>query len=80
MNNSLPAPEPMTDLARLLAGPQGAQNLDYLMRTLNDEEMRITRQMSAGLDADAYAQAGRRVLAVQHAQSVLKSLNLYLEP
>lgn len=79
MNYSLPAPEPITDLARLLAGSQGAQNLNRLMRILNDEEMRIKRQMGAGLDSDTYERAGRRFLAVQHAQSVLKSLNMYLE-
>lgn len=80
MNHSMPAPEAMTDLGRLLAGPQGEHARNRLLRILADEEMRVRRQMNAGLDAGSYARADRRILALQHAEAVLKSLSIFLEP
>ncbi|MEY3007389.1 MAG: hypothetical protein RI942_1731, partial [Pseudomonadota bacterium] len=41
MNNSITSPESMTELGRLLAGPQGEQNLELLTRSLNDEAFRV---------------------------------------
>jgi len=80
MNYSLPIPEPMTDLARSITGPQGGQRLDYLMRALNDEEQKVARSMSAGMSVNEYAIAQRRTKALQHAQAALKSIGIFLAP
>ncbi len=78
MNFGLASPEPMTDLGRLLTGPQGDDNLNYLLRALGDEEMRVTRLLSTGLEKEQYARALRRVTALQYASIVLKSLRIFL--
>jgi hypothetical protein len=80
MNNSITSPESMTDLGRLLAGPQGEQNLELLTRSLNDEAFRVKATISAGLSADDYGRACRRADALQYAIVTLKSLRIFLTP
>ena len=80
MNHSITAPESMTDLGRLLVGPQGEQNLDLLTQSLSDEAWRVKAKISAGLGADDYARACRRADALQHAIATLKSLRIFLTP
>jgi hypothetical protein len=79
MNYSLPIPEPMTDLARSITGPQGGQYLNYLMRALYDEEKKLARLMSGGMSVNEYAIAQRRTKALQHAQAALKSIGIFLK-
>jgi hypothetical protein len=80
MNPSATVPLPMTDLGRLLSGRNAESNLTRLTRALADEELRVRSRLAAGLNQDDYARANRRVLALQHAQSVLKSLQIFLAP
>lgn len=80
MNYSMPAPQPITDLARMLGSPQGDRSLDKLLRILNDEELKVAQLLNRGLDKNDYARASRRVHALQHAQAVLKSLHMFLKP
>lgn len=80
MNPSATAPLPMTDLGRLLSGRDAEAHLTRLTRVLADEELRVRSRLSAGLGQDDYVRANRRVLALQHAQAVLKSLQIFLAP
>lgn len=80
MNNSITAPGAMTDLGRLLAGPQGEHNLELLTRSLNDEAYRLQATISAGLSADDYGRVCRRADALQYAIVTLKSLRMFLTP
>lgn len=72
------ASTPMTDLGRLLSGPQAPEHLLKLLRTLEDERIKVGRKMAAGLNQDDYAHASRRISALDSAQMVLKSLQIYL--
>ncbi len=80
MNASATAPLPMTDLGRLLSGRDAQVNLTQLDRALDDELMRVRRRMAAGLGQEEYVHAGKRVTALQSAQLVLKSVQIYLAP
>jgi len=70
----------MTDLGRLLSGRNAEGNLTRLTRALADEELRMRSRLAAGLSPDDYVRAGKRVTALQHAQAVLKSLQIFLAP
>jgi hypothetical protein len=70
----------MTDLGRLLSGRDAEAHLTRLTRALADEEQRVRSRLSAGVTQEDYVRANRRVLALQHAQSVLKSLQIFLAP
>ena len=78
MNASVQAPLPMTDLGRLLHGPDAESNLVKLHRALEDEILKVRKKMSAGLNQTDYVHASKRVNALSHAQMVLKSLQIYL--
>jgi len=78
MNAQTQAPLPMTDLGRLLSGPDARVNLTRLLRTLEDEALRVNRKMSQGLSQDDYAHASKRVTALNSAQMILKSLQIFL--
>jgi hypothetical protein len=78
MNPSHTATLPMTDLGRLLTGRDAETHLTRLSRVLEDEERRVRARMAAGLNQEEYLRAGRRVVALQHADSVLKSLRIFL--
>lgn len=78
MNAHTQAPLPMTDLGRLLSGKDAQANLTKLLRTLEDESLRVNRKMSQGLSQDDYAHASKRVVALDSAQLILKSLQIYL--
>jgi|LauGreDrversion4_2_1035121.scaffolds.fasta_scaffold1827954_1 hypothetical protein len=78
MNAHAQAPLPMTDLGRLLSEKDAQMNLTKLLRTLEDESLRVQRKMSQGLSQDDYAHASKRVSALDSAQLILKSLQIYL--
>lgn len=78
MNAMTQAPLPMTDLGRLLSGKDAQTNLTKLLRTLEDESLRVNRKMSQGLSQDDYAHASKRVTALNSAQMILTSLQIYL--
>ncbi len=78
MNAMTQAPLPMTDLGRLLSGKDAQMNLTKLLRTLEDESLRVNRKMSQGLSQDDYAHASKRVTALNSAQMILTSLQIYL--
>lgn len=80
MNPSASIPLPMTDLGRLLSGRNAEAHIIRLTRALADEELRMRGRLSAGLSQDDYVRANRRVLALQHAQAVLKALQIFLAP
>jgi len=73
-------PPPMTDLGRLLSGPDAEAHLTRLSRVLADEEQRVRKRMAAGLTQEDYGRAGRRVSALQHADAVMKSLKIFHAP
>ena len=78
MNANVQAPLPMTDLGRLLHGPDATSNLVKLHRALEDETYKVRKKMSAGLNQADYVHASKRINALNHAQAVLKSLQIYL--
>lgn len=78
MNAHSQAPLPMTDLGRLLSGPDAQTHLTKLLRTLEDEVFRVNRKMGQGLSQDDYAHASKRVTALNSAQMILKSLQIFL--
>lgn len=80
MNPSASAPLPMTDLGRLLSGRNAEAHLTRLTRALADEELRMRSRLAAGMGQEDYVRAGKRVTALQHAQAVLKSLQIFLAP
>ena len=80
MQPSVAIPPPMTDLGRLLSGPDADVRLTQLSRVLADEEMRVRKRMAAGLTQEDYGRAGRRVSALQHADAVMKSLKIFHAP
>ena len=69
---------PMTDLGRLLSGPQSGEHLDSLRQTLDNELSRVRQRMTKGLSKEDYVHACKRVVALNHAQMVLKSVHIYL--
>ncbi len=75
---SLPA-LPMSDLGRLLDGPESEAHLARLDRTLEAELAKVRAKMAAGLAQADYVHAGKRVVALCNAQIVLKSLHIYLD-
>ena len=78
MNSTPPASEPMTDLARLLSGPEALANLARLLATLDAETQQVKRAINRGLGQEEFARANARVLALGSAQLILKSLQIYL--
>ncbi len=80
MNQGVAIPPPITDLARLLCGPDADANLARLSRVLADEEQRVRKRLAAGLNQDDYARANRRVSALQHADASLKALKIFFTP
>lgn len=80
MNPSANVPLPMTDLGRLLTGRDADAHLTHLTRALDDEVLRVRSRLAAGLGQEDYVRAGKRVTALQHAQAVLKSLQIFLAP
>ena len=78
MNAMTQAPLPMTDLGRLLSGQDAQTHLTKLLRTLEDEILRVNRKMSQGLSQDDYAHASKRVTALTRAKMILTSLHIYL--
>lgn len=70
--------EPMTDLARLLAGPRADANLRVLLQALETDAQRVSQEMRRGLGPEDYAQAEHRLRALGCAQLILKSLQIYL--
>ena len=71
-------PLPMTDLGRLLKGPQSGEHLETLHQTLESELARVRQRMNKGLSKEDYVHACKRVVALNHAQMVLKSVHIYL--
>jgi hypothetical protein len=69
---------PMTDLGRLFVGPQSAEHLETLQQTLVRELERVRQRMTKGLSKEDYVHACKRVVALNHAQMVLKSVHIYL--
>lgn len=78
MNTQMSAPLPLTDLGRLLRGPQADVHLTALTRALDDEVLRVRGRMAAGLAQAEFVQSSKRVAALHSAQMVLKSLQIYL--
>ena len=78
MNANAQAPLPMTDLGRLLQGQDAQSNLVELHQVLEDEALKVQKTMAAGLNPADYVQASKRVNALEHAQAVLTSLQIYL--
>lgn len=71
--------EPMTDLARLVTGPNGSANLQRLMSALEGERAKAKATMNAGgsvskMDHDI---AMLKERALMNAQSVLKSVEIF---
>lgn len=73
-----PSALPMTDLGRLLSGPQSGEHLESLRQTLDKELDRVRQRMGKGLSKEDYVHACKRVVALNHAQMVLKSVHIYL--
>ncbi len=69
---------PMTDLGRLLQGKQSDEHLEQLRQTLDKELSRVRQRMTKGLTKEDYVHACKRVVALNHAQVVLKSVHIYL--
>jgi hypothetical protein len=69
---------PMTDLGRLLQGNKSGENLECLHQTLDKELSRVRQRMTKGLSKEDYVHACKRVVALNHAQMVLKSVHIYL--
>lgn len=78
MLHANPPTEPMTDIGRLLGAKDAQANLERLNRTLEDELRRVRAKMAAGLSQQDYVHAGKRVVALNNAQIVLKSVQIYL--
>ena len=68
----------MTDLGRLLRGNKSGENLECLNQTLDKELSRVRQRMTKGLSKEDYVHACKRVVALNHAQMVLKSVHIYL--
>jgi hypothetical protein len=75
MNNQI---LPMTDLGRLLQGSSSGENMEQLHQTLDKELSRVRQRMTKGLSKEDYVHACKRVVALNHAQMVLKSVHIYL--
>lgn len=77
MNQPVATVLPMSDLGRLLSGKDAEAHLARLNRSLDDELAKVRAKMAAGLAQADYVHAGKRVVALNQAQLVLKSLHLY---
>jgi hypothetical protein len=53
--------------------------LARLNRSLDDELAKVRAKMAAGLGQADYVHAGKRVVALNQAQLVLKSLHIYIQ-
>ena len=70
-------PDAMSDLGRLLSGPDSTANLKTLVEHLENEEAAVKREMARPSTKDEFERLQQKQKALHHGQAVLKSIQIY---
>lgn len=69
--------EPMSDLGRLLSGPDAKQNLQTLVQHLEQAEAEVKRAMNRPSTKQEFDALTQKQKALHHGQAVLKSIEIF---